>query len=58
MYRSQLIDTDWPQSISRLQERSPRIPSFDFYFFIAVIDHIANTTKCKTAKFFFAINIV
>jgi hypothetical protein len=34
------------------KKKSPRIPSFDFCFFIAVIDHIANTTMYKTAKFF------
>jgi hypothetical protein len=34
------------------KKKSPRIPSFDFCFFIAVIDHIANTTRIKLLSFF------
>jgi hypothetical protein len=52
MYRPQFIDTDWPQSITRLQGKKPTNPKFYFCCFMAVIDLIANTTVYKIVKFF------
>jgi Na+/glutamate symporter len=40
------------------KKKSPQIPSFDFCFFIAVIDNIAKTTTYKTDELFLLIMLI